>query len=77
MYGVICRFYKSLLIIIFLEWSNDSNIYVGDVGTSGLSLGRSPILGLEVTELVAERSHGHGMNEMSYKEGTDVEGHAV
>ena len=37
-------------------------IYVGDVGTSDLSFGRSQILGLEVTRLVAERSHGHGMN---------------
>ena len=33
--------------------------------------------GLEVTQLVAERSHGHGMNDMSNKGSTDVEGHAV
>ena len=42
-----------------------------------LSLGRSPILGLEVTLLVAERSHGHGMNVLSNRRSTDVEGHAV
>ena len=43
-------------------------VYVRDVGTSGLSLGRSPILGLEVTQLVAERSHGHGMNVLPNRE---------
>ena len=30
-----------------------------------------------MAQLVAERSHGHGMNEMSYRGGTSVEGYAV
>ena len=43
------RIWRKQQLIIQIIPTNLSYVYVGDVGTSVLSLGRSPILELEVT----------------------------